>query len=260
MHGGISRFAYRVTEKKVGKTVNAAWLRRFNRFTVYAGKDLLTDAALREQIEFMAKYSQGLGNRAINSVLAPGCAGTQALLLERLGLHTARGPSRYIPYLLDRSRVGGRLGAHYLVNPGRARFGLGLHSGLLGLATGAYLDRDLSILRGGATRLAESYFAHNVAPPTSEAILLASMDDFDLTDELVTPEDFDVLFPEQMTFSSEDLSTIQLNEIPNARSGKVRTAFSIDYVPDGSGGRRMVIRTDPGTYYHPGTNTTYTVR
>src|SRR5262249_13631500 len=162
---------------KGAQEVSAAWLRQFNRVTIYGGEELLSDAALKEQIAFWDRYSQGFGNRAINSLFAPGCAGSQAILLERLGLYDGWGGSRCLPFLLDRSRLGGGLGAHYLVNAWRPVAGTAIQTSLLSIAAAMYggntwLNRTTAQLRPES----RMFYSHNISMTPVDAVLIEEAD------------------------------------------------------------------------------------
>jgi hypothetical protein len=151
LHGGILKLAAKVQGRSVEKVVGEAWLRRFNTMTVYREADLLaaglTDEALTKVIGGWADRSSGLVEAIVNSPLcsARGCAFSQALLLEQLGLHSAPTSSRYLPLLLERSRMAGELGTHYIINPGSAVRGT-----LIQLGTGVGAGAGYGVARFAA--------------------------------------------------------------------------------------------------------------
>ena len=148
LHGGIYRFAAGVTGRPAGKVVTNEWLRSFNTLSVYGGEALegagLYDSILRSHVDTWAARARGL--RGFH--FPRGCAFSQALLLEEMGIHRAPQSARYLPLLLERSRMAQAAGVHYVVNAERALRGtqfqmalerLAVAHGYVGVRTAAHL-------------------------------------------------------------------------------------------------------------------------
>lgn len=200
LHGGISRFAYKATQQEVGH-LSTQWFRKFNRVSIYAADDLLTDVALREQIDFWGRYQAGFANQAANKLLAPGCAGSQAVLLERLGLLNAPTPSRYIPYLLDRYRATGPFGAHYLVNSWRPMAGNAIQAGTILSMAGLYESRTL--LNMPPEEMASLFFSHNVLRGQMDAVVVEPVASINLMDPGGSDQ-FGITWPPTMAMQDDD--------------------------------------------------------
>lgn len=213
LHGGIFRLAYGVESRaltadaarKTGlKVAKDGWLRRFNRFTVYSAEGVLSDEALKAQIEWWGRWNSGVGMQTANHLLAPGCAGSQAILLERLGLPYGQGMGRYIPYFLDRARVAGGLGANYVVRPWVGQAANALHLGLIPTAGLGLYGVGRGPIMGP---IAEMSFSANTQRSMGEAVLIEEATALDLSGAN-DPEMFDVVWPGNLTFANADLDAM----------------------------------------------------
>lgn len=238
LHGGVMRFAYPVSEGVLregageagAKLIGDGWLQRFNRFTVYAGDDLLTDAALREQVGWWARWSEGVGRLGVNHMLAPGCAGSQAILLERLGIGAAGGAGRFVPYLLDKGRIASGLGTSYVANTFKPMVANGIHAALM-VGSGAALYETktfLNIENAPTARAMEMFHSTNMLNKGTEATLIEPLDALSLVGGQ-WPTMFDVVKPRFMTFADKDPTAVQLNAKPakGAAPAKPKTTVPV---------------------------------
>ena len=209
LHGGILRTAYPLTRNALAERATAAWLRKFNRVTIVGGEQLLGDTALREQIEFWQMMNAGFKNKALNTLLAEGCSGSQAMLLERLGLYNAGATERLLPYLLDRGVA--RAGyASYLINPWRAAAGTGIQASLYLSAGAMYESRTLFNMLDAPPQ--EAYFAHNLDRNTVPAMIVeeSGLSQFGLNlTGLPSLTSADMVYPEEMTFRDADPDVVR---------------------------------------------------
>lgn len=218
LHGGIFRLAYGVESRaltadaarKAGlKVAKDGWLRRFNRFTVYSAEGVLSDEALKAQVEWWGRWNSGVGMQTANHLLAPGCAGSQAILLERLGLPYGQGMGRYIPYFLDRARVAGGVGANYVARPWVGPAANAIHLGLIPTAGLGLYGVGRSPIMGP---IAELSFSANTQRGMGEAVLIEEATALDLSGA-GDPEMFDVVWPGDLTFANADPDAMVMNTI-----------------------------------------------
>lgn len=108
---------------------------QMNTMTLYNADDLiragLTDAHLMKIVETWGRQGSGLAFALESKLGARGCGHAQSVLLQQLGIHAEHGMSRYLPILLDKSRMGGA-GTHFILNRGRQATGTLLQLGVGG--------------------------------------------------------------------------------------------------------------------------------
>jgi len=108
---------------------------QMNAMTLYNADDLikagLTDSHLMKIVETWGRQGSGLSFALESKLGARGCGHAQSVLLQQLGVHAEHGMARYLPLLLDKSRMGGA-GTHFLLNRGRQASGTLLQLGMGG--------------------------------------------------------------------------------------------------------------------------------
>jgi hypothetical protein len=199
LHGGITRMAYRVGAGRPTATLTADWLRQFNRFTIYGAAEGLTDDALRAQIAFWNQMNTGLRNRSLNVLMAEGCSGSQAMLLERLAVHRAGAGERLLPFLMDRSRAAAGVGTSYVTRPWGWLGGTAMQGTLYGAAGIAYAAPTTVRMLGRPP--SAGFFAQNVLPEQREVMVVRSIDNFDLGFNWLEAPPESIGFPDAMTFA-----------------------------------------------------------
>lgn len=210
LHGGVSRFAFKV-EGRDATALGAEWMRQFNRVSVYGGVDLISDLALRRQVAFWRRYQGFLADRTANW-WAWGCAESQAVLLERLGLLEAPLGSRFIPYLLDRARARGPYGYHFVVNRTRGLPGSAIHLATIMAALSGYgLGRTQAMpWREELGRVfVEWQFRHNTSRGEMDAALMERVQAMELQAD-TGPDRFSVGWPSEQTVVDPDPGAIHL--------------------------------------------------
>lgn len=219
LHGGISRFAFKV-EGREAATLGATWMRQFNRVSVYGGTGLVSDLALSRQVAFWRRYQGFLADRAANW-WAWGCADSQAVLLERLGLLEAPLGSRFIPHLLDRARARGPYGYHFVVNSTRGLPGSAIHlSTILTALSGYGLGRGQAMpWREELLRMFMNWqFRHNVGRGEMDAALMEPVPALDLEGDSGA-DTFSVGWPQEQTVEDADPEAIHIR-LPERLRGR----------------------------------------
>ena len=122
IHGSMKLFAEKVVETSAREWLEKGAVKNFNTMTIYTADHLsrigLTDAAIMKIVKEWGARSHGFVNTMRNVCGATGCGSSQAYFLRQLGVHSERGMGRYLPYLMDKSRMAGN-GFHYVFNGGR---------------------------------------------------------------------------------------------------------------------------------------------
>jgi hypothetical protein len=141
LHGGLMSRASGGQAMTVEKALAQSWNKGFNSYTVYNAKDLaakgITDEALSALVNTWGRRAPGMLPAIENVCRARGCAYSQWLLMEQLGLPSATGANRFLPLLMETSRMSGNLGSHYIVNPTGAYAGTALQTFLVGGLAGS---------------------------------------------------------------------------------------------------------------------------
>jgi hypothetical protein len=137
LHGGIFRMAAGGEAMTVEKALAQGWNKGWNSLTVYSAKDLaargITDEALTNVVSGWERRFPGMFGAIENVCSARGCANSQWLLMQQFGLPTnVSGLGRYVPLLMETSRISGNLGSHYVVNRVGAYGGTALQALLVG--------------------------------------------------------------------------------------------------------------------------------
>jgi len=108
---------------------------QMNTMTLYNADDLiragLTDAHLMKIIDTWGRQGSGLALALESKLGARGCGHAQSVLLQQLGIHAEHGMARYLPILLDKSRMAGA-GTHFVLNRSRQASGTLLQLGVGG--------------------------------------------------------------------------------------------------------------------------------
>jgi hypothetical protein len=203
LHGGISKYAAggEIRAAKAGGTgfdqaLKQGWNKGWNSFTVYSAEELaakeISDATLMNLANGWEKKFPSMYGPLQNICSARGCANSQWILMDKLGLATnvAEGSlHQYLPYLLETSRMSGAAGAHYTVNVGKVGAATFMHTLLPTLGAASYVGGS------GTARIVAQDLLPGAPPRNAAADMLPTQLENQLTAYLNTNSGHYVMVP-----------------------------------------------------------------